>query len=408
MLLGQGAKVVLQAAYFVVVARYLGVQGFGAFAGAVALVALIAPMTSLGALSLMIRNIVRDHRRTAQQFALTLALTAISGAVVTSALLLLRHLVSPPEITAVVLLCVCGADLFASRWAEAAGGVYWAAELMGRTAMFQVAVQASRAVGAVALALAPIEFNLQNWCATYLFCTAIPAVAIMVVAFRRVGLAAPDWRGFKDDWKQGLLFSLSMSSQSVYNDIDKAMLAKFSTLEATGVYTAAYRLIDMAFVPMRALLAALHPRFFREGANGITATARLAKKMLPPGMGYCAVVAVVLAGGADLVPLILGADYEESVDALRVLALLPLLKVIHYLPSDALTGAGRQGARSVAQGAVAIVNIGLNLALIPIFGYWGAVWASLASDALLAVAVWGILGVQLRRARGGRGLARDG
>jgi O-antigen/teichoic acid export membrane protein len=48
MLLGQGANVLLQAGYFVLLARLLGVREYGVFAGAFAVVNLITPYSTLG------------------------------------------------------------------------------------------------------------------------------------------------------------------------------------------------------------------------------------------------------------------------------------------------------------------------------------------------------------------------
>ena len=43
--LGQGGRTVLQAAYFIIIARTLGPGGYGAFVGAAALSALATPST---------------------------------------------------------------------------------------------------------------------------------------------------------------------------------------------------------------------------------------------------------------------------------------------------------------------------------------------------------------------------
>jgi O-antigen/teichoic acid export membrane protein len=60
------------------------------------------------------------------------------------------------------------------------------------------------------------------------------------------------------------------SAQSFYNDIDKTMPARLGTLDETGIYSAAYRLIDIAFIPVRAVLNAALPGFFHNGVEGIS------------------------------------------------------------------------------------------------------------------------------------------
>jgi O-antigen/teichoic acid export membrane protein len=104
---------------------------------------------------------------------------------------------------------------------------------------------------------------------------------------------------------------------------------------------------------------------------------------------------IVLA--APIIPHILGSEYGRSVEALRWLALLPLLKSIHHLTADALTGAGYQGLRTSIQISVAVMNVGINLWLIPAYGWRGAAWSSLASDGLLAVIMVACLSILIRR-----------
>jgi O-antigen/teichoic acid export membrane protein len=70
---------------------------------------------------------------------------------------------------------------------------------------------------------------------------------------------------------------------------------------------------------------------------------------------------------------------------------LPILKAIHYFGADALTGAGYQGLRTILLVAVALVNVVLNLWLIPLYSWRGAAVASLLSDGLFGLAIWSAL-----------------
>jgi len=93
-------------------------------------------------------------------------------------------------------------------------------------------------------------------------------------------------------------------------------------------------------------------------------------------------------GLAPFLPVLLGSEYTLSAEVLPLLAPILLFRATHYLAADALTGAGYQGLRSAVQVGVALLNLGLNLWWIPLFGWKGAVWSSLASDGLLAASLW--------------------
>src|SRR5262249_36530597 len=95
---------------------------------------------------------------------------------------------------------------------------------------------------------------------------------------------------------------------------------------------------------------------------------------------------------------IIGPEYAESAEALRWLALLPVLKGLHYFFSDSLTGAGHQPLRTALQAGVAAFNVLINLWLIPAYSWRGAAWSSLASDALLVCSTGVAVFILTRRA----------
>ena len=165
------------------------------------------------------------------------------------------------------------------------------------------------------------------------------------------------------------------------------MVARLATLEAAGVYAAAYRLIDVAFIPVRALLSATLPGFFRAGAGGLQASMRYGKRMLMKVLPYSLFAFAACMIGAPLVPHILGRQYAEVTEALRWLALLPILKTVQFFIADSLTGAGHQGTRALTQVGVAVFNVLINLWIIPAHGWRGAAWSSIASDGLLALSL---------------------
>jgi len=102
---------------------------------------------------------------------------------------------------------------------------------------------------------------------------------------------------------------------------------------------------------------------------------------------YSGAIFALLLISSGVVPLILGPEYRATAASLRWLAILPVLKSLHYFYSDTLTSAGYQGVRTAVQAAVAVFNVLLNLWLIPAYSWLGAAWSSIASDAILLLGV---------------------
>ena len=197
-----------------------------------------------------------------------------------------------------------------------------------------------------------------------------------------------DLPALREDVAEGVFFSIGSSATTVYNDIDKIMLSKLSDLASTGVYAAAYRVIDVSLTPVRSLVSAAYPQFFQRGVGGMRATYPYALSLIAKASGYGILTFAGLWILAPVLPHILGSKYDAVVPALRWLALIPFLRCFHVFLADALSGAGFQRLRTGIQVIVALINIGLNLVILPRYSWRGAAWTSLGCDGLLVVTFW--------------------
>jgi O-antigen/teichoic acid export membrane protein len=267
------------------------------------------------------------------------------------------------------------------------GQAFIAFDRLKWTAALNVLLSTSRLTAAIILAVLHRSPSALQWGTFYFGSTSIVTLGALLLVLVKLGAPTFSLPRTLAETKEGLYFSVSQSAQTIYNDIDKTMLARLGTLEATGIYGAAYRLIDVSFAPVCSLLSAAYPNFFRAGIGGIAATLQYAKPLILRALGYAAFVSIALVAGAGIVPYVLGGEYRLTVEALRWLAVLPMLKVVHYFLSDALAGAGYQGLRTFIHVSVAVFNILINLWIIPAYSWRGAAWSSIASDALLACGI---------------------
>ena len=387
MFVGQGLRFIIQALYFAVIARGLGVASYGVFVGVVALIGILSPFGTLGSGFLIIKNVSRDPKLFAQYWGRALLTTIGSSSTLFLVVLMLARFVLPATIPIELLVCVAASDLFAGSVTLVCWQAFQAFEQLNWTATLNVILSTSRLLGAVILVVFERHPSATQWGAFYFVSTAIAAVIALTLVFTKLG--GPSFRFHRNmgSLREGFCFSASLSAQTIYNDIDKTMLARLGTLEATGIYGAACRLIDVSFTPVASLLAAAYPHFFRAGKDGLGASMRYAKGLMKRALGYASLVCIVLLLVAGAVPYILGAEYKLTEDALRWLAVLPVLKVIHFFLSDALTSAGYIEVRTAIQVGVAVFNVLINLWIIPAYSWRGAAWSSIASDALLACAV---------------------
>ena len=386
-LLGFGLRAIIQGIYFVIIARALGPDGYGAFVGVVALVALVAPFAGVGMGNILIRNVARNRETLAESWGSGIVAVVLSGSLLVLLILITSALILPSAIPVALTVSVCLSDILFFKLVDLSGQAFQAVQQLRETAALPVILSAVRLIAAVTLLVAGSS-SPTAW--GMLYCGSSALSAVLAVALVQVRLGAPRFRlaAIGENLKEGFAFSISLAAQNTYNDLDKTMLASLSTLGAAGIYAAAYRIVDVSFTPVRAVLFASYARFFQHGVGGVRSAFGFAKRLLPIATIYGTIASAGLFAGAGLVPALLGSRYATTVDALRWLALLPFLKTLHYFVADTLTGSGYQWLRSTIQVLVAVTNVGLNLWLIPLHSWRGAAWASLASDSLLAICLW--------------------
>ena len=212
-----------------------------------------------------------------------------------------------------------------------------------------------------------------------------------------LGSPHPIWSHLKSNVEEGLYFSISASAHNINANLDKSMLGKLSSVAATGIYGSAYRFIDVGNVPLLALSGATYTRFFQHGVSGIQGSLCFARRLLPMITFYAIASIIGYWVLAPYIPIILGEEYRDAIDALLWLSPLPAIAAFQYLAADTLTGSGHQKARSIVQVAAAIINVILNIILIPRFSWQGAAWATLISDSLRLICLWLIVFLLLRR-----------
>jgi O-antigen/teichoic acid export membrane protein len=397
MLCGQGLKLLIQALYFTVIARSLGAQNYGAFVGVVGLVGILFPFGTLGSGYLMIKNVAHDPRQFKKNWGMALWTTLLSGGILFGVVVSVSRLLLPKSIPVPLVMFVAASDLLGTSITGICGQAFVAFERMQWTASINVLLSTTRLAAALILAALHHSPSALEWGRFYFASTSLVAVIALLLVLLKLGAPAFRLSRPSAETREGLYFSVGSSAQTIYNDIDKAMLARLGTLEATGIYGAAYRLIDVSFAPVWSLLAAAYPGQFRAGKGGISATLQYAKPLVSKALGYATLVCVALLAGAGIVPLVLGREYHSTVEALRWLAILPMLKVVHSFLTDMLAGAGYQGLRTVIHVGVAVFNVLINLWLIRAYSWRGAAWSSIASDALLACGLAAAVFVLSRR-----------
>jgi O-antigen/teichoic acid export membrane protein len=384
MFLGQGTNFLLQAGYFVLLARLLGVKEYGVFAGAFAVVNLVTPYSTLGAGMLFMRYVTLDRSKAAIYWGNSLAVTAAATVLIAGALFLAGPALTRTHNSLIFVVLVV-ANCFCAQIANLGSLVFQTFERMQWTAMLGLVANLARFLILIVMRLTLHHATAFQWSVGVLIASACAAAVSMARVRAEIGPAALERDLIAKRVREGLGFSFAGTTQAAYNDVDKVMLSHYGLSRENGFYTLAYRVIDVATTPIIAVDSAVLPRFFRLGDKSMSQAVRLAAKTAGVSVLLGAAIGAGILLLAPLIPHLVGRDFSGVLVALRWLCWIPLLRAIHRVAGSALTGSGRQNLRTASQLTVAALNFGLNLWWIPIYGWIGAAWSSLASDGLLAV-----------------------
>ncbi len=384
-------RLVVQGVYFIILARTFEPERYGAYVGIVAIVSIFIPFASLGSGEVLIQHVSRNRSLFREHWGTTILKTLVFGSTLISLILIVYNFVSIPNISIYSVFFVALANLIFLRLNDATRDAFIAVGLMNYTARAIIIVSLNRFVAAVVFIACFDRPTVLTWCILYCIATFLASAMSTLLAVKQIAYPKFNLSQVKQELRLGLSFAISVSAQNIYNDLDKSMLAKLSTLEATGIYGAAYHVLSVAFTPVQSVALASFRKFFQQGASGIKGSFALCKKLLPMTLGYSLIAILGLVICAPLIPIILGTEYQNSAWALIWLSPAIFFKTLHFFAADTLTGANYQSVRTTAQVLVAVVNGVLNFWLIPIYSWHGAIWATIISEFLLTVFLWGAI-----------------
>jgi len=181
-------------------------------------------------------------------------------------------------------------------------------------------------------------------------------------------------------------FLLTTVFATIYWRIDVLMLSKLAAVEDVGYYGAAYRLFEIGMVVPQSLCLSVYPQVAAAASSNPQQLELIGRNALRYLLAICLPAAVFIALAArPLLGLLYGAEFESAAPTLAVLVwtLIPFSLVRYH--AYVLIAAGRQRIDLLLNVAMSVINVLLNLFLIPRYNHFGAACATLAALCILAL-----------------------
>ena len=284
----------------------------------------------------------------------------------------------------------------------------------GRHALYQMAYAVLRLGAALALAL------VTDSPAALLWGGVVALLLILPGQWRDAGLPAPSLGLWRRRWRSPTVGRLAgygfpmvgwMVAAALLETGDRYVIQFFRGPGEVGIYTANYQLVaNGVMIASAPVLLAAHPMLMQAWSGGDRVGAgdwlgRIVGAIVLAGVVLVAAVAIL----APELALLLGAGFREGHPVLPWVLAGGVLWQLGMYAHKPLEFAGRTGTLFRLAMAAAALNVVLNVAFVPRWGYVAAAWTTVASFAFYvgvttvrgrAVLPWGVQGRPLLAAAG--------
>ena len=367
------------------VSRVLGADGIGIYSYTQSLMTYFTMFAALGTASYGMREIAmcRDDKvECSKKFWEIEFLTVLTSGVCLMAWMVLVFLSSSYKIFFVALIPSLLATMFDISW------FYTGLEKIGYTVFWNIICK----ITGVACILLFIKDKDDLFLYILLNSGIIMLGNLSMWVFLPIMLVKANPRDIrlKHHFKETLVYFIPTIATSVYTVLDKTLIG-FITKDnyQNGYYEQATKMINMAktavFVSVNSVMGARISYLF--AGNKIDEIKRRINRSLDfiLFLGYAAMFGII-AIAKDLVPIFFGDGYEPVIGLLYWMS--PLIVIIGFsncLGSQYYTPAGlrKQSAKYIVTGS--IVNLCMNMILIPALGSTGAVMGSIVAEVTISL-----------------------
>ena len=382
------SKVVTWALAFVMtimLPRYLGASSYGKLYFAISITNVFAIMVEFGLNSLVSREIAKKPESTTA-YLVNAALLKVGLWVVAFAIMnaFVRIADYPPTTRLAVL--ILGAAIMITSMSSLLVAVLQATRHINWVAISSIAEKAVLTVLGVAALLAGYGMLVI---AAIMLVSALVGLVLDLVWFAKLSRTAPvheGWEGLtlKPLFVKALPFFSVVFLGAIYFRVDVIIMSLVKSSVVVGWYGASYRLFETTNLIPEAFMFAFFPVFCRMAVRGDNSLALATQKALDLLLLIGIPIAVGLFTLATpIVSTLYGAQFLPAAGSLRLLALATPFLYTNASFVQLLVATDRQKKLAMTAGVAAVVNVGLNLLLIPRYGHIGAAATTVVTEVVV-------------------------
>ena len=372
--------------YFVLIARYIGVEDLGKYTFALSFTTMFAVFIDLGLTQALIRETAKFWDKASNYIYTIIGIKTILSFSIYVIVVIVINLMGYPPLTK-MLVYLSGLLMVLDAMTLSFWGLFRGAQNLKYEAIAVVINQIiilSLGIPILLMHL-PLPFLMVPFIVGSLF----NFIFSQVMLRKKLGLKLRF--GFDEDVLQFMIgialpFALIAIFSRIYGYVDSVLLSYLQGDRAIGLYATAMKIpFALQFIPA-AFAAAIFPAFSYYYVHN---KAQL-KLSFDKAMLFLTVIAVPISFGiysiADKVILTLvGPEYFDSILVLQIMVFGLIFVFLNFPLGALMNSCDKQVTNTVLVGIVMVINIVANLIVIPIYSYIGAAVVFLFSHSLLFI-----------------------
>lgn len=317
-----GLRLFIQAGTLLLVARMLGPEEFGAFAGIASLAVLLGALSTFGTNLILFGEISKESTKRNQVLSYAIPTTLLCGGLLFAVYMVIAFWLLPDDSLSLWVLFAIGiAEVLLQPLFGLMSTEHHA---LGRIASAQLMQNAPLALR---LLIAAIIFSFDLTPAMDIY-----AGSCLVASILALGIGAlylPDKWPFWNRWRLPKTVELRYAfGYAVINiskigpaELDKTLAMKLLPLEAAGIYAAGARVVGAITLPITAMTLSALPRLFRESNIYTAGSGGLLRWMYVVSFIYSLMLVGVLWLTAMVLEAFFGDGYQGMGEVVRWLCL---------------------------------------------------------------------------------------
>ena len=359
-----GIRLAMQAGTLLLVARVLGPERFGEFAGVAALAVVIGTLSSFGTNLVFLGEMSKEPGRRMHVLADALPTTLLCGTLLLAVYLLFAGVyLSASGASLMVLLAIGAAEILLQPLFAFLSNEHLAMERIARSQVVISLPLVMRLLAASLVFMVDAADPLAAFSFGYLIASAI-ALSLATATSSAPWPTLRDWRlPSRSELHQSSGYAALAFTACGPGEIDKTLAAVLLTPSSSGLYAAGTRVIGAVTLPVIAMLLSALPRLFREGHTQPRETTRLLRWILVAALLYSALITAVLWLAAPVFMGLFGPGYEGISQMIQWLCLAVPGMALRIAAGSMLMALGRPWMRAGFEIAGVIVLLVCSLML---------------------------------------------